>query len=342
MWLIDKMRGGETFANDPSVPLVSMLIRSMDRPTLKRALAAAARQTWKNIEIVVVAACGTAHRPLPATFLGRPLRLIASDRLLPRPEAANAALEAAHGEWMNFLDDDDELSPDHVTTLLAVPRARGERFIFSATRVIDTNGKTLGQISHDGNHVQLFSHSRSTLGATLFHRSLIDEGVRFDPQFAVHEDHDFQINCATRTEFLFVNQPMCVWHAQIGDSGCGFGANNDPALRKTSIHKVRAKWAAVFDKWMRDFDAVLFAGQQYLKGGDAPAALECLERALSLRPNDINALNLCGLANFRVGRLERAEAILTKAQKRLPRNASIRENLALVRARRTESDEARS
>ena len=340
MWLIDKMRGGngaEVFANDSSVPLVSILIRSMDRPTLKRAMSAAARQTWGNIEIVVVAACGDAHRVLADTFMGRPVRFIRPDRRLTRPEAANAALEAAVGEWLNFLDDDDEMSPQHVATLMAAPRRRGERVVFSATRVVDAQGNTLGQISHDGNHVQLFTHSRSMLGATLVHRSLIDEGARFDPEFAVHEDHDFQINCATRTEFLFVKQATCVWHAQVGDSGCGFGANNDPALRKAAIQKIRTKWASVFEKWLRDFDAVLFTGQQYLKGGDVPAALECLERALALRPNDINAMNLCGMANFRAGRLDRAEALLQKAAKRLPRNTSIRENLSLVQRRRAES-----
>ncbi|MGE0208359.1 MAG: hypothetical protein AB7S42_04365 [Lysobacteraceae bacterium] len=44
-------------------PLVSILIRSMDRPTLQRAIASAAAQTWPNLEIVVVAACGSRHSP---------------------------------------------------------------------------------------------------------------------------------------------------------------------------------------------------------------------------------------------------------------------------------------
>ena len=98
------------------LPLASILIRSMDRPTLTRALRSAAAQTWPNLEIVVVAACGAGHRALPATFEGRALRLIASTRPLARAEAANAALEAARGAWLNFLDDDDELLPDHLST----------------------------------------------------------------------------------------------------------------------------------------------------------------------------------------------------------------------------------
>ncbi len=320
-------------------PLVSIVIRSMDRPTLDRALQTAARQTWRNIEIVVVAACGDDHRSLPETVLGRPLRFVQPHRRLPRPQAANAGLEAARGEWIIFLDDDDEFLPAHIEKMLAAPRVRGERIVFSATRALDTNGKLLGRVSHDGNHVQLYFHSRATVAATLIHRSLIDEGVRFDPAFAVHEDHDFQINCATRTEFLFVKQATCIWHAQAGDSGCGLGGENENAeLRMDAVVRVRKKWSAFFDELLRDFDALLFAGQQYLKGGGISSALECLERALALRPTDINALNLCAMANMHGGRLERADQLLNAAARRLPDNPAIRENLALVRKRLAQSE----
>ncbi len=161
MWLIDRLRGkskladepsGQPIVNDPGVPLVSILVRSMDRPTLQRALQSAAQQTWPNLEIVVVAACGRSHRSLPDSILGRPLRLILPDpdRCLSRPEAANACLDAARGEWLNFLDDDDELLPEHLATLLNAPRPGKERVVFSATRVDDRKGRQIGQIGLHG------------------------------------------------------------------------------------------------------------------------------------------------------------------------------------------------
>ncbi|MBS0584184.1 MAG: glycosyltransferase [Proteobacteria bacterium] len=275
----------------PTPPLVSILIRSMDRPTLTRALDSAAAQTWPNLELVVVAACGSAHRPLPETWKGRPLRLVLPqpDRRLPRPDAANLALESARGDWLNFLDDDDELLPQHLSTLLAAPRAQGERVVFSRTRVVDAQGRTLGHVSHAGNHVQLYFHSRATTCALLFQRSLVDEGVRFDPAFAVHEDHDFQIHCATRSAFRFVDAATCVWHAQAGDSGCGFGANEDAARRTRSVQQIRRKWAGPLQHWLSDADAVLFAAQQYLQGGDRASARACFDQVLHLRPGDTAA-----------------------------------------------------
>lgn len=319
-----------------SAPLVSILIRSMDRPTLARALRSAAAQTWSHLEIVVVAACGALHRPLPAAIEGRPLRLVHAEpaRHLVRAEAANVALDAARGEWINFLDDDDELLPTHVAEMLAAPRPGGELVVYGRTRVLDAAGRQLGLISHAGNHVQLYFHSRSTTCATLIHRSLVDAGARFDTDFDVHEDHDFFVNCATRTPFVFVDSPTCIWHAQAGESGCGFGANDDAAQRAQAVAKIRRKWSGVFERWLQDADAVLFTGQQYLKGGDVPAALACLEQALSLRPADVNALNLCGMANLEAGKLARAEQLLGAAVRRLPQHAGLRENLELARRRR--------
>lgn len=314
--------------------LVSILIRSMDRPTLTRALDSAAAQTWSNLEIVVVAACGRAHRALPETYRGRPLRLVVAEHGGPllRPEAANAGLNAARGVWLNFLDDDDELLPLHLTTLLTAPRPDNERIVYSRTRVVDDKGNLLGHCSLPGTHVQLWFHSRSTTCGTLIGRSLIDQGTRFDPSFAVYEDHDFFVNCAARTAFRYVDIPTCIWHAHAGESGCGFGGNDDKPQRNEYIARIRRKWAAFFDPWLRNFDAVLDCGQQYLKAGDLGAALNCLERALALRPEDINALNLAGMANYRSGHLARAEFLLAHALSRLPQHQGLIDNLALVRA----------
>jgi glycosyltransferase involved in cell wall biosynthesis len=341
MWLLDRFKRSRDadvpVAHDPSLPLASILIRSMDRPTLQRALRSAALQTWGNVEIVVVAACGRKHKALPEQLLGRPLRLIGADAdaCLPRPAAANAALEAARGEWLNFLDDDDELLPEHLATLLDAPRHGRERVVYSAARANDAKGKPIARVGNAGNHVQLFFHSRSVLCAMALHRSLVDEGIRFDPAFPVHEDHDFEIACATRTPFLFVDAVTCQWNAQIGDSGCGLGPNDDPAQRIAAVTRIRAKWDTTFKRWLRNADALTMAGAQYLDGGDLPAALECLERACALRGNDAHVLNLCGMANFRSGDVARAELLLAKAVKRLPKHAGLRENLAAIRAART-------
>ncbi|MBS0591442.1 MAG: glycosyltransferase [Proteobacteria bacterium] len=329
-------RHGDSAAAGNEAPLVSILIRSMDRPTLDRALDSVAAQTWPNLEIIVVAACGAAHRTLPDVWKGRPLRLIfpQPDRRLPRPDAANAALDAAHGEWLNFLDDDDELLPQHVATLMAAPRAANVRVLYARARVHDREGKTIGHVGFASFPVQLYYQNRSHPAATLFHRSLIADGARFDPDFPVYEDHDFFIQCATRCEFQFVDAVTCVWNAFVGESGVGHGSNTDEAQRQHFHAQLHRKWADFFRPLLARPESLIFVGQQYLRDQDAPRALDFLERALAAKPGDINALNLAGMANLRCGHFDRAEALLIQALHILPDHAGLRENLAVLRRAR--------
>src|SRR5665213_2548560 len=122
---------------------VSILIRSMDRPTLARALDSAAGQSYPDIELVIVAASGSSHAGVPSTWAGRPVRFVAGATALGRADAGNVAIDAATGEWLNFLDDDDELLPNHVQSLLDVERvAAPERVIYSRSLVVDESGGT--------------------------------------------------------------------------------------------------------------------------------------------------------------------------------------------------------
>lgn len=317
-------------------PLVSVLVRSMDRATLTRTLDSIAGQTWKPLEIVVVAACGKGHRPLPDRYGGHPLRFVVAEdgRCLPRADAANLCLDAACGEWLIFLDDDDEFLPEHVETLLTAPRGANVRVVYSRAQVVDDEGRPAGYCGFAGFHAQLYYQSRSTPNATLFHRSLVEEGARFDPAFDVLEDHDFFVNLATRTEFHFVDATTCVWHGYSGESGTGFGSNDRPDALSAYRDQIRRKWVRQFDQWLAEPEALIFLGQHGLRVGEPFKALPYLERALSLRPDDVNALNLCGLTNLHTGNLDRAEALLTRAVQKMPTHSGLAKNLELVRARR--------
>ncbi|MHC4230563.1 MAG: PIG-L family deacetylase, partial [Planctomycetota bacterium] len=73
-------------------PLVTVIIRSMDRETLSEALDSVALQTYPNIEVVVVNAKGEGH-PEVGGWCGRfPLRLCGTGQALGRSRAANTGL----------------------------------------------------------------------------------------------------------------------------------------------------------------------------------------------------------------------------------------------------------
>jgi glycosyltransferase involved in cell wall biosynthesis len=224
-------------------PLVSVLIRTMGRPTLARAIAAAASQSHRPLEIVVVNASG---RPLP------PLSAVndAGVRVVEggpydRPRAANAALDHARGEWLVFLDDDDAFAPDHVESLLAAAQGSGGALVaYSASAVVEPDGRVRMVIGSEFNRLHLFIGNYMQIGAALFNRSLVGAGgARFDETLACYEDWDFIIQLAQRARFAYTAKPTNFWCAHLGESGAGLGANKREDATRPFHERVMAKWA---------------------------------------------------------------------------------------------------
>ena len=217
-------------------------------------------------------------------------------------------------------------------------RSLDERVVYSVTRVIDDAGNTLGHCGFAGFHGAFYYQSRTIPVDTLFQRSLADDGARFDLSFDLLEDHDFFVNLAVRTPFRFVDEVTNIWHAGAGESGTGFGHNERPGTLEPYLEKLRAKWSGAFSRWTNTPETLLFLGQHNLRLGDTAHALLYLEQALKLLPDDINALNLCGMAHLQAGDATRAEALIGRALARLPDHAGLAANLALAREARSRAN----
>ena len=128
--------------------------------------------------------------------------------------------------------------------------------------------------------------------ASLFHRSLLDDGVRFDESLPILEDHDFLIQCAQHTEFRFVDKLTNLWHGFIGTSGAGVGSNNNAVLIKEIQNRIYQKWAHLQQKWSNTPDGLLYRGQCALEDGRAAEAESLIDRALDLTHDNIDTLKI--------------------------------------------------
>lgn len=187
---------------------VAVLIRSMGRPTLARALASVALQTYPNVEIWVLNAKGPGHAH-PGDRAGSfPLHYINQERPIPRSEAANVLLDAAEGDFAIFLDDDDWYAPDHVARLVTVLRTRPDAVAsFSGVEFGELDGEQWRpehrfDAPYDSD--RLLFENYLPIHAVLFRLELVrgSGGCRFDSALQIFEDWDFWLQLAERGDLL--------------------------------------------------------------------------------------------------------------------------------------------
>jgi GT2 family glycosyltransferase len=261
-------------ADVPGRPRVSVLVRSMDRPSLDEALDAIARQRCDGIEVIVVAACGPGHRTLPARCGPFPLRQVNPPAPLARAAAANAALEHAAGRWLLFLDDDDSIDEDHVGRLLAALQADASQHAvaYAGVRLVDAQGRSRGVLDEAFDPVRLWLGNYLPIHAVMFSRRFVDEGLRFDESLPDYEDWDFWQQLAQRGPFLHVAGASATYRL-VGDSG--LSQAGDPG-------QVRRWREDIYRKWLPRLDAGqlerLAAAAEHLRG-DAQAAGDAMRRA---------------------------------------------------------------
>ena len=242
-------------------PLVSVVVRSMDRESLYEALDSISAQTWPFIEILVVNAKG-AHRDLPSTWGPHPLKVLSKGPPLPRSEAANLGLKAAQGTYASFLDDDDLLFEDHLGSLISkLEKTPDIRAIYSGVRVEVYEKDSKSPIrSFDFNEPfnlqRLRGRNYIPIHAMLFERSLITQDrCCFDETLDLFEDWDFWLQLSQHTPFLHHDKITALYRNQ-GGSGLGeenLEERNTRILEATA--QVLAKWVPTWTP--KDWAALL-------------------------------------------------------------------------------------
>lgn len=228
-------------------PLISVIIRSMDRPTLAQALNAVRAQTHPHIEVLVVNARGGVHSALgePGRS-GLQLRLInQGGPPLLRSDAANAGLDAVQGHFFAFLDDDDSLDPNHLASLLTLALAQPpDTVVYAGVRsrdLDDPTGATLGVFQEIWEEGKLLAGNFIPIHAPLVPTQLLACGVRFDPQIQIYEDWDFWLQLAGHARFL-PNEGITATYHLHGQSGA-HPLTVDPDFVHQATLVLYRKWA---------------------------------------------------------------------------------------------------
>jgi glycosyltransferase involved in cell wall biosynthesis len=206
--------GPSTTVTDPTVSVVVPTYNRPDR--LVHALRSLALQEGVQVEAIVVndAGCDVsgvvnqARRTLHVELIDQP-------RNMHLPTARNTGIDAASGEFMAFLDDDDFYLRHHLRTLVSVLE-RGADVAYGdcpvSTELLDPETTTQGMVDAIP-YVFDFPYNDQALLVSNFipviapvMRSLKGTSARFDPELRVQEDWDMFLQLR-HLGMRFVHQP---------------------------------------------------------------------------------------------------------------------------------------
>ncbi|MFK7934936.1 MAG: PIG-L family deacetylase [Saprospiraceae bacterium] len=194
------------------VPLVSIIVRTKDRPELlQEALTSLVRQTHSRIEVLVVNDGGVALDAVLDTFRSDlELRYFPLTSSQGRSAAANVGLQMASGKYVGFLDDDDLLYPHHIEKLVTALECCSEKLVYSdcekgdyfkvANKFYLRRAKLLYK-GVDFDRKQLAFNNYIPIMTALFHRSLYHNRITMRTDLDALEDWDLWLQFSKWTDF---------------------------------------------------------------------------------------------------------------------------------------------
>jgi glycosyltransferase involved in cell wall biosynthesis len=224
-------------------PLVSVLVRTMPGcgGRLKEAVASIAAQTYQAIHLVVVEDGGnTAQAQLDAVKATGRFNEVT---YMPLPKsgrcmAGNAALAAAKGELVCFLDDDDLFYADHLEVLVNAWSENPELGAVYGlayevrTEIISQEPWVYKDLVHSLMFRQPFSrtllwhHNFMPIQTVLFQRKLYETYGGFDPELDNLEDWNLWVRYSLKHDFLMVPKVTSLYRVP---------ASADKALKRQAV-----------------------------------------------------------------------------------------------------------
>ncbi len=293
----------------PVMPLVSVIIPAYNRASfLKPAVRSILCQTYRHLEAIVVDDGSTDDTAeIIAAMCGKDSRLLYIRFTVNKgaQAARNAGINAANGEYIAFLDSDDEWLPDKLEKQMRLFVQGDQRLVavYAGYREMLSSGEHVDHLpSFQGDiyktALKQWICDTNTIIAkksSLINAGLLDENIR------AYQEWDLCIRLASQGEFAYVPESLALYHHHCQPtiskdrllSALGFldvvNAHKDEILNHCGYYTLSRHYLSI--------------GHHFMLTDDATTAKKYFIQAFRLAPYNILSLlfiitSLLGFRNY--------------------------------------------
>lgn len=210
-------------------PKVSIIIPTYKRPDiLLRAIESVLKQTYKNIEVIVVddnSPCTEYRKNTEnnmSKYRNNPLvKYIKHSKNINGSAARNTGIKVSNGKYIAFLDDDDEFLKDKIENQVKKMESLDETWgaCYTAYKKININGKIQfsaekreGMILTQALMRSLYIQAGSNL---LIRKSVIEHIKGFDESFERNQDLEFLVRILEKYKIAYVDSCSLIKHEEM-------------------------------------------------------------------------------------------------------------------------------
>jgi len=210
-------------------PLVSIVIPTYKRPTyLERAIDSAFNQSYKNIEIIVVddndanSEFRSETEKLMDCYLNVANIFYIKHEFNKNGAAArNTGLKKASGDYITFLDDDDEMLPERIESQISLMERLDETWGACYTKYKKLEGNNQIHISSENRQGNLYVQAlmRSIyIGSgsnLLIRKNVVEEVSGYDESFSRNQDLEFLARILEKYKLAFIDECTLIIHYEV-------------------------------------------------------------------------------------------------------------------------------
>lgn len=261
--------------------LVSVVIPTFNRPV--EVDAAVASVLVQDVECEILVVDDGSNPPVsPVGSLADPsVRILRSDASTGPTLARSRGIEAASGEYIAFLDDDDMWLPGKLRRCLEVAAEHPEVKVVVHRTGLDMRMaiERAGSVRVEDQPLRLYGRNATPHLDSVLVDAELAKAVGFDEEFYACQDIDFVLGLARQTPFAILNEVLALRGQDASPSAIGI------ERRITGRNLLNVKHRDVFDSdpEARAFHLVRIA-HLHRRGGDRASATRDFLRALRYRP----------------------------------------------------------